>query len=268
MSGLAKLAASDLRAIAASVRRRGQGGATSRSELERVVAPEIARSVSEDLARLYLAGATDAAVAECLELMAETAGVRCSPEDAIQLVTSGPELGGMAKRDTYVVVQDLFRRAEQSVLVSGYSIYDGRHLLQELADRMVAKPEMQVRMFLNIERKRDDPRPVTAIVDEFARDFGRRHWPAECRLPEVYYDLRSLGTDPHTVAVLHAKCVVIDRRELFISSAKLTEAAHNRNIEIGVLVESEHLAGQVARFFDGLISGRHCLRVPMQTRNM
>jgi len=64
--------------------------------------------------------------------------------------------------------------------------------------------------------------------------------------PEIYFDPRSLhrpavsnlGGDTKQRAVLHAKCVVIDGRTAFVSSANFTEAAQERTIEVGVLVRS------------------------------
>jgi phosphatidylserine/phosphatidylglycerophosphate/cardiolipin synthase-like enzyme len=61
--------------------------------------------------------------------------------------------------------------------------------------------------------------------------------------------------------VLHAKCIVIDGEELFVTSANFTEAAQSRNIETGLLVKSSAIADQAARFFDSLIRSGYCLKV-------
>jgi len=60
--------------------------------------------------------------------------------------------------------------------------------------------------------------------------------------------------DAKRKAVLHAKCVVIDGRTAFVSSANFTEAAQERNIEVGVLVRSEIVAERLMNFFAALIS--------------
>jgi len=52
-----------------------------------------------------------------LEVLADSAQRRSSVDDVIQLVTTGPEGIDADHRDTAVVVQDLFRRARESVLV-------------------------------------------------------------------------------------------------------------------------------------------------------
>ena len=42
--------------------------------------------------------------------------------------------------------------------------------------------------------------------------------------------------------MLHAKAVVVDDRAAFVTSANLTEAALDRNIEVGVLSRERTLA--------------------------
>lgn len=54
-------------------------------------------------------------------------------------------------------------------------------------------------------------------------------------------------------AKLHAKAVIVDVRDLLLTSANMTSATHGRNIEIGVLCRGGGVAPQVQRHFDGLI---------------
>jgi phosphatidylserine/phosphatidylglycerophosphate/cardiolipin synthase-like enzyme len=89
------------------------------------------------------------------------------------------------------------------------------------------------------------------LVRIFVERFARKEWPGRL-LPSLYYDPRSLETDPTKRASLHAKCVVIDGQKAFISSANFTEAAQTRNIEVGVLVHSVALATRLAEHFQKL----------------
>jgi len=99
-----------------------------------------------------------------------------------------------------------------------------------------------------------------ATAEGKADRFKDREWPGT-RLPRLYYDPRSLETDQAVRTSLHAKCIVVDGREVFISSANFTEAAHHRNIEVGVLVQSGVLARQATEFFEAMIRERVCLRL-------
>ncbi len=69
----------------------------------------------------------------------------------------------------------------------------------------------------------------------------------------MYYDPRSLELAAGKRASLHAKCVVVDRQVAFVSSANFTEAAQERNIEVGVLLRVPALAEQLSRHFQALM---------------
>jgi phosphatidylserine/phosphatidylglycerophosphate/cardiolipin synthase-like enzyme len=53
--------------------------------------------------------------------------------------------------------------------------------------------------------------------------------------------------------VLHAKCIVVDDRKAFVTSANLTTAAQERNIEAGLLVEDAGLAQSLRMQFETLV---------------
>ena len=67
-----------------------------------------------------------------------------------------------------------------------------------------------------------------------------------------FYDPRALDTDAPG-GVLHAKAVVADDEAVFVTSANLTEAALERNIELGLLVRDRALAASISTHFRGLI---------------
>src|SRR5262249_47488238 len=147
---------------------------------------------------------------------------------------------------------ELFRSAEHSVIVAGYAVYQGQRVFQDLADRMHQHPQLRVRMYLNVERKFGDTSLPSELIRTFSDRFRNEQWPAKRPLPEVYYDGRSVALDQRKCAALHAKCIVVDDREVFISSANFTEAAQKRNIEVGLLLRSSAMAERVSRFFDHL----------------
>jgi phosphatidylserine/phosphatidylglycerophosphate/cardiolipin synthase-like enzyme len=81
--------------------------------------------------------------------------------------------------------------------------------------------------------------------------FWKTDWPGSSR-PSVFYDPRAL--DPEAPGgVLHAKAVVADDQAVFITSANLTGAALDRNIELGVLLRDRALALTVSGYFRSLI---------------
>ena len=94
----------------------------------------------------------------------------------------------------------------------------------------------------------------------FADGFWSADWPGSSQ-PSVYYDPRSLEQDG-SGGVLHAKAVVADAESVFVTSANLTDAALDRNIELGVLVRDRALAASVTSHFEGLIVAGLLLALP------
>ena len=135
--------------------------------------------------------------------------------------------------------------------------FDGPRAFGALAGRMDAIPEIRVTLLLNIQRKRGDTTAADQLVRRFADRFWTTDWPGEAR-PRVYYDPRSLELDG-PAGVLHAKAVVADGEAVFMTSANLTDAAFDRNIELGVLIRDRALAASVTSHFQGLID-REVLR--------
>lgn len=64
----------------------------------------------------------------------------------------------------------------------------------------------------------------------------------------MYYDPRALELDGPG-GVLHAKAIVADDEVVFVTSANLTEAALDRNIEVGLLVRDRAMAATLSSHF-------------------
>ena len=120
-----------------------------------------------------------------------------------------------------------------------------------LARRMYATPALPVSLLLNIQRKKGDTTATDHLVRKFADRFWGTDWPGSSR-PTVFYDSRSLDLGGPS-GVLHAKAVVADDEVVFVTSANFTEAALDRNIEVGLLVRDRALAATVSSHFRGLI---------------
>jgi phosphatidylserine/phosphatidylglycerophosphate/cardiolipin synthase-like enzyme len=185
-------------------------------------------------------------------LLATIVAERRQPDCSLEVVTSGPDATG-ATRDTGVVMRELFSIAEERVLVVGFAVYQGQQVFRALADRMEIRPRLAVRPCLDVSRRPGDTSKASGILERFATRFREREWPG-ARLPEVFYDPRALAPGESARASLHAKCVVVDGHTAFVGSANLTEAAQLRNIELGLLVQSGTVAGNVEQHMNALIA--------------
>jgi phosphatidylserine/phosphatidylglycerophosphate/cardiolipin synthase-like enzyme len=184
-------------------------------------------------------------------LLATILAERRQPGCSLEVVTSGPDAKG-ATRDTGVVMRELFSVAEERVLVVGFAVHQGRQVFRALADRMEIRPRLAVRLCLDVSRRPGDTSKASGILERFATRFREREWPGT-RLPEVFYDPRALTEADSVRASLHAKCVVVDGHTAFVGSANLTEAAQQRNIEVGLIVRTKGVAHALETHFDALI---------------
>src|SRR5208337_3365196 len=96
----------------------------------------------------------------------------------------------------------------------------------------------------------------------FSEEFTSNQWPGE-RRPEIFYDPRSLETDHERRASLHAKCIVVDNDQAFVTSANFTTAAQQKNIEVGVLIRSKSLAARLGSHFQSLAAAGLLAPIPM-----
>ena len=136
---------------------------------------------------------------------------------------TGPDSQTAQSRDTSVVVQELFGRAERDVLVSTFVLRQGATVFAPLARRMDELPELRARLFVHVGREWRDTVHDSELLREFSEELARER--PSARQPEVYYDPRGLLQQSDMRATWHAKCVIVDDDVALITSANFTEWA-------------------------------------------
>ena len=198
-----------------------------------------------------------------LVLHAFAAGTRVNDNvsQSVEIVVSGPDPSATG-RDTSVVMRQLFEKAQQRVLAVGFAVHQGRTVFRELAKRLDEVEPLNVTLCLDVRRPPGNTSIESLLVEGFARNFIENEWPGK-RAPEVFYDPRSLAVSDTTRSALHAKCIVVDGQRALVTSANFTEAAQERNIELGLLVDSGAVATQIEQHFRRLIERNHLKRLPV-----
>lgn len=252
---LLSLASEELRQLAGALESGRLSLPYSTIALQRFVSQAIAHGVATKLTELSELGCSTRAMAQTLEMLATAIEGRPQLEEVVDLVVTGPDEVAHRPRPTSVVVGDPFREAQESVIIAGYAVRQGQKVFKDLADKMVKRPTLTVRLYLNVQRTNGDTSKPEEILRRFSHSFRSSQWPPERPMPEVYYDPRGVELDRSKAASLHAKCVIVDARRLFISSANFTEAAQQRNIEVGVVLTSRVLAEKLTDFFEKAVQG-------------
>jgi phosphatidylserine/phosphatidylglycerophosphate/cardiolipin synthase-like enzyme len=212
-----------------------------------------------DIQRLSAEGMSSPHLGILLSLAADTVEARMINEACAELVWTGPEAAGARSRDTIVVLDELFASAQQSVLVSTFVVHRPDRVFAKLGARLDEIPNLLARIFVNVERRPGDTRLESALVHDYARRLGDR-WPGR-RRPEVYFDPRALLMDDDARASWHAKCVLVDDKIAFVTSANFTEYGQQRNVEAGALIQSRHFTSQLRSQLESLIHSKQVKRL-------
>lgn len=146
-----------------------------------------------------------------------------------ELVWTGPESSSSGARSTAAVLSEVLQRATSRVLLAGFAFDHAQDVLEPLHEAL--RRGVACRLY----------------ADEGAGDFLEAHWPFGPPFPEVF----TFAPPPGVYASLHAKCVVVDGRWLFVTSANFTDRGQTRNVEVGVLIEDEAAAGTLEAQFSG-----------------
>lgn len=264
MNGLRDLGRPALLALAKALEAGRLAPPYSTSAVGQYTSTRETATAATELARLSSLGMAPPHVAALLRVVADEREAAQRLGDRVDLVWSGPELPGAASRSTATVVRELFASAKRSALVASYALDRGdrvRPLFAPLAERMDANELLRVRVFVNVGRPHRSEAPDSVLLREFAERFRSEIWPG-ARLPEVFHDPRALANELGPRACLHAKCVVIDDEHALLSSANFTEAAHERNIEAGVVLHDPTIATALRNQFDALVRAGALVRVP------
>ena len=171
------------------------------------------------------------ALALALEAAAATRASADQPN--VEIVVTGPDSPSAPVRLTSEVVRRLIDDAKSRVMLVSYAAYSIDAVVKAL-DR-AAERGVAVQLVLE--------------SSEFLEGGGG----AEAYAKHTVYEWPTDGRQPST-AKLHAKAVIVDSRDVLLTSANMTNAAYNSNIELGVLCRGGSTARHVQEHFDGLIA--------------
>lgn len=175
----------------------------------------------------HLPGAALALALESAQMAARSAEV-----PRVEVVVTGPDSPAAPVRLTSEVVSQLIDQAAHRVTLVSYAAYQMPAVVAAL-DAAVTR-NVRVSLILESPEKLEGGGGAHAYAK-----FRTYHWPPDRREPPE--------------AKLHAKAVIVDARDVLLTSANMTSSAYDKNIELGVLCRGGVVAEQVQRHFDALI---------------
>lgn len=190
-----------------------------------------------------------------------------------ELVWSGPQGGaGDITRDQAVLIREMVERCQQRLLITTFNLWRGgfiSELLDRVQQRLVANPEVEARMVVNIPRPKGNTVLADHLRQAFVHDTWRHLWDPGRPRPRGFFDPRSLDLSRERPSVFHVKCCVADD-ELLVTSANLSDSAQLHNCELGIhFPAGQSLAGSSRadaawQHFDRLIHRQPPALVPIE----
>lgn len=150
----------------------------------------------------------------------------------MEIVPSTPWSGEIVAR-----MKEMFKNTKEEVLITSPHIYYTDWLTAELKPlidrgvrvRIITWPSFERRQFKSLEEVYEDRKQYFTL-----KRFLEMFPPGTVRLNDN----------------IHAKLVVVDGREIFMTTANLTQTGLFENYEVGFWAENEELARQAAEFFN------------------
>lgn len=161
---------------------------------------------------------------------------------AVELVWTGPKTGLIPTRRTEQVILEIIETAKADVFLVTYVF----HRAPSVVEALNAAVDRGVNTSILLE-------PSTghggAIVSDSVKAM------AEAVPGAAVYVWAPSAKGPESDALsasVHATCVVADRKLAFITSANLTSAALERNMELGVLIRGGHVPERLQSHLNAL----------------
>lgn len=161
-----------------------------------------------------------------------------------ELVWTGPAATGVPSRATEQVLVEIIAGAERQLLIMSFGIFQIARVVNTLEQAINRGIRVQIVLGdreshsdIEISRHRHE---LGGIISHRASLFQ-------------WCPTRRLRDENGRAGLMHAKAAIADSRVCFITSANLTEAAFERNIEIGIVIRGGNIPVDVERLVDSLI---------------
>lgn len=153
--------------------------------------------------------------------------------EKISLVATVPLAFSLKTKRIQNVAEELIRNAKKSILLTGYSVSG---FILKIIDLLIEKSQkgVLVKIFFNDLQRQSSVKKILEYRSKFLQvyDYTNRE---------------------DKMAALHAKIIVVDKKETLISSANLSYHGMSGNIEIGTCISSEKIAMQIEELFKDLL---------------
>ncbi|MGC4048337.1 MAG: DISARM system phospholipase D-like protein DrmC [Paludibaculum sp.] len=176
--------------------------------------------------------------------MLEVALAARRAEPTTQLVWTGPSTSVVKPRQTEQALLEVVSSAKNSLTVTSFGIFQVMRLAEEL--ERAAERGVLVRIVLGDREMRSEQEILSQRQQLGKKITGKvslLQWTPERRTRD----------ERGHAGVMHAKVAVADSQLAFITSANLTEAAFEINMELGVIIRGGKTPASIDRLINDLL---------------
>jgi len=174
---------------------------------------------------------------------ASAAAVLRENRGAVEMVWTGPATGQVPVRHTEQVLCEVINAAKRRLFLVSFIAYEVDSIIRAL--RGAIGRQVQIDVLLESSRE------YGGKVDHNSVEAMKKVLPS---INTYVWSPEKKSLPGQLSGSVHAKCAVADGELAFITSANLTSAAMERNMELGVLVRGGTLPFELYRHLEALIS--------------
>ncbi|MCA9173527.1 MAG: DISARM system phospholipase D-like protein DrmC [Planctomycetales bacterium] len=163
--------------------------------------------------------------------------------ESIDLVWTGPKTGLIPTRNTEQAIREVIDEAGKSLFIVSYVFHSASSIVEGLNEAT----ERGVSLHILLE---SSTRHGGAVSGDSIKGMHQAVPNAELYIWHPNEKAQAAGS---LTAAVHAKCAVADHRIAFVTSANLTSAAMERNMELGVLVRGGTTPDRLHKHLNALI---------------
>ena len=157
---------------------------------------------------------------------------------SIELVWTGETTGMVPVRHTEQVLCEVIRSAQRRLFMMSFVAYEVESIRVEL--EVASERGVQIDILME-QSQSQGGRSTANSFQLMSRAIPKAN---------LYFRVAKDGIRPE--GVVHGKCAVADGMTAFITSANLTTAAMERNMEIGILIRGGKLPDELHRHLEAL----------------
>ena len=172
-----------------------------------------------------------------------------SSREAVEMVWTGPSSGLVASRHTEQVLLEVINSARRKLFLVSFVAYDFASFNKALKDAVGRN--VTINILLESSKEHGGKINIDSIAS-FKKALPSAH---------IYAWAPSSKKTEKGNGAVHAKCAVSDGSLAFITSANLTRAAMENNMELGTLIRGGTIPGQLERHLEALITTKVLVKI-------